>query len=152
MRLIVTSIALATLALAAASAAFAQDAVAPAAAVDTPSIALGVDSGSVLVSTGGEFTQAASGQALAPGHRVLVPEGGSATLTYGNGCQKSMASAGVYIITADCVAAGAEGSGTAGASGVPSAGVIAGVVGGVAVIAAAAGGGGGSGGDRPVSR
>ena len=73
-------------------------AIAPAA----PGIALGVDSGSVLVSTGGEFGQASSGQPIAPGHRVLVAEGGRASLTYANGCAKSLATAGVYTFSADC--------------------------------------------------
>lgn len=148
MRSIIAPFVLAALALAA-SATQAQEAAAPAAAAEAPAISLGVDSGSVLVSTGGEFTQAASGHALAPGHRVLVSEGGFATLTYGNGCQKTMSSAGVYTVSADCVAPDTDG-GTASSASVPSAGVIAGVVGGVAVIAAAAGGGGSS--SRPVSR
>ncbi|MGY1529593.1 hypothetical protein [Luteimonas sp. A649] len=104
-----------------------------------PGIALGIDSGSVLVSTGGEFTQAAPGQVLAAGDRVLVSEGSSATLSYSGGCQKALATAGVYTVEADCSLPGTR-------SGGPSAGVIAGVVGGVAVIAAAAGGGGGGGG------
>lgn len=139
MRLIAASIALAALVLAT-SAVQAQDA---AAAAEPLSIALGVDGGNVLVSTGGEFAQVASGHALNPGDRVLVSEGGSATLTYGNGCQKLLGQPGVYTISAECAVA-ATGNG-------PSAGVIAGVAGGVAVIAAAAGGGGG-GNDRPVSR
>lgn len=140
MRLIATAIALAALVLAI-PATHAQDAVAPAA---PPTITLGVDDGNVLVSTGGEFAQAASGHALAPGHRVLVSEGASATLTYGNGCQKALSSAGVYTVTADCTDPGAGG-------GAPrNAGAIAAVVGGVAVIAAAAGGGGSS--SPPVSR
>ncbi|MBJ6982994.1 hypothetical protein [Luteimonas sp. MC1572] len=99
-----------------------------------PAIALNVDNGSVLVSTGGEFAQATSGQAIAPGHRVLVPEGGSASLKYGNGCAKSLATAGVYTVTADCDLASTSRS--------VSTGTVLGIVGGVAVIAAVAGGGG----------
>ena len=109
-----------------------------------PTIALGVENGNVLVSTGGEFTQAASGQAIAPGHRVLVPEGGSASLAYGNGCGKSLATAGVYTVTADCNVASTSRSGV-------STGTVLGIVGGVAVIAAVAGGGG-SDDTPPVSR
>lgn len=107
-------------------------------------IELGIEGGSVLVSTGGEFTQASGGQEVVPGHRVLVAEGASATLTYANGCRKSLSAAGVYTVNADC-------DDGAGAGGTPNAGVIAAVAGGVAVIAAAAGGGGS---DRapPVSR
>lgn len=125
-------------------------AMSPAIAQDAaPAIELGVDNGSVLVSTGGEFAPAAPGQALAPGHRVLVPEGGAATLSYGNGCRKALAAAGVYTITPDCDLASAERSG-------PGTGVIVGVAAGVAAIAAA-GGGGGSDNDNgntppPVSR
>ena len=119
----------------------------PAAAAPTaaPIIALGVDSGNVLVSTGGEFTQAASGQVIAPGHRVLVPEGGSASLQYGNGCGKSLATAGVYTVTADCDLASASRSRV-------STGAVLGIVGGVAVIAAVAGGGGSDSNTPPVSR
>lgn len=114
-----------------------------AAAPPPPSIALGVDSGNVLVSSGGEFTQAVSGQVIAPGHRVLVPEGGSATLQYGNGCARSMASAGVYTVSADCQLASSSRSGV-------STNTVLGIAGGVAVIAAVAAGGGSD--SKPVSR
>ncbi|MBJ7574402.1 hypothetical protein [Luteimonas sp. MC1828] len=112
-----------------------------------PAIALNVDSGSVLVSTGGEFAQATSGQAIAPGHRVLVPEGGSASLQYGNGCGKSLSTAGVYTVTPDCNLASTSRSGV-------STGTVLGIVGGVAVIAAVAGGGGGDddNNNAPISR
>jgi len=141
MRQLVAVLSFTTLALAA-FAAPAQVAVEAAAPAADPAISLGIDSGSVLVSTGGEFSQAASGQALAPGHRVLVAEGGSARMAYAGGCQKALSTPGVYTVTPDCVAAGGprvDGR------------VLAGIVGGVAVIAAAAGGGGG-GGSPPVSR
>ena len=130
----------------AASVVQAQDAPGNVEAAAVPDIELGIDGGAVLVSTGGEFTQAADGQAVAPGHRVLVSEDASATLTYDNGCRKTLSTAGVYIVTPDCDT-------TVAAVGGPSAGMIAGVVGGVAVIAAAAGGGGGSSNrPPPVSR
>ena len=136
------TITLATLALAA-FAVHAQEAAPAAEAAPVADIQLGVDSGSVLVSSGGEFIQAAPGQILAPGHRVLVSEGAAATLTYANGCQKALASAGVYIVNDDCDLA----STTPGSS---NAGVIAGVPGGVALIAAAPGGGGGSARGQPT--
>ena len=107
-------------------------------------IGLQVDGGSVLVSTGGEFVQAASGQVVAPGHRVMVAEGGKASLAYGNGCSKALSEPGVYTVTPDCSLA------TTGRN-VSTGTVVAGVVGGVAVIAAVAGGGG-SDDPRPVSR
>lgn len=112
-----------------------------------PAIALTVNNGNVLVSTGGEFTQATSGQAIAPGHRVLVPEGGGASLAYGNGCGKSLTTAGVYTVTADCDLASTSRS--------VSTGTVLGIVGGVAVIAAVAGGGGSDDDDNnnaPISR
>lgn len=122
-------------------------AAAAAQAQDAPRIELGIEGGSVLVSTGGEFAQASGGQDVAPGDRILVSEGASASLTYANGCQKSLSTAGVYTVSADCDAGAGGGSG-----GSPSAGVVAAVAGGVAVIAAAAGGGGGSDRAPPVSR
>ncbi|MBB1472245.1 hypothetical protein H5368_04295 [Luteimonas sp. MC1782] len=115
-------------------------AIAPAA----PGIALGVDSGSVLVSTGGEFGQASSGQPIAPGHRVLVAEGGRASLTYANGCAKSLATAGVYTVSADC-------DSTRPAGGL-STGAKLGIGASVAAIAAVAGGGGSDRDTPPVSR
>lgn len=118
-------------------------------AADT-TIALTVENGSVLVSTGGEFVQAAPGQSLQPGHRVLVAEGASASLDYSGGCQTPLAQPGVYTVSATCNpvvtrAAGEAGTtaGSAGrAGGVGTGTVVAGVVGGIAVIAAVAGGGG----------
>lgn len=107
-------------------------------------IGLQIDGGSVLVSTGGEFVQAASGQVVAPGHRVMVAEGGKASLDYGNGCKKALSEPGVYTVTPDCSLASTRRSVSTGV-------VVAGVVGGVAVIAAVAGGGG-SDNPRPVSR
>ncbi|MEN1959476.1 hypothetical protein WCE41_03915 [Luteimonas sp. MJ246] len=107
-------------------------------------ITLGVDSGNVLVSTGGEFAPLAPGQAIEPGHRVMVPEGGSARLTYSGGCQKSLSTAGVYTVTAQCVAGSTQRS-----TGLSN-GAIAGIVAGVAVVAAVASDGGSD--SQPVSR
>ncbi len=107
-------------------------------------IGLQVDGGSVLVSTGGEFLQAVPGQVVAPGHRVMVAEGGKASLAYGNGCSKALSEPGVYTVSPDCSMAPAGRNVSTGT-------VVAGVVGGVAVIAAVAGGGG-SDNPRPVSR
>ena len=107
-------------------------------------IGLQVNHGSVLVSTGGEFVQAAPGQVIEPGHRVMLAEGASASLGYANGCQKALSEPGVYTVTADCAVGGSQRSVSTGT-------VVAGVVGGVAVIAAVAGGGG-SDDPPPVSR
>lgn len=125
-------------------------------ATDT-AIGLTVENGSVLVSTGGEFVQATPGQVLQPGQRVLVAEGASASLDYSGGCQTPLAQPGVYTVSASCSPAGTNpaesgtstatgtasgaGAGTGGAA-IGTGTVVAGVVGGVAVIAAVAGGGG----------
>lgn len=121
-------------------------------ATDT-AIGLTVENGSVLVSTGGEFVQATPGQVLQPGQRVLVAEGASASLDYRGGCQTPLAQPGVYTVSASCNPAGTNpaesgtstasgtGAGTGGAA-IGTGTVVAGVVGGVAVIAAVAGGGG----------
>ena len=42
--------------------------------------------GTVMVNSGKQFVTAKPGQALAAGDRVMVMEGGRATLTYPNGC------------------------------------------------------------------
>jgi hypothetical protein len=99
-------------------------------------IALAIGEGNVLVSTGGEFTQLPSGQVLSAGDRVMVPEGGHATLTYDDGCEKALSAPGVYTLTPDC-------SGAAAGRGAPGTGAIVGIAVGVAGIAAAVGGGGG---------
>lgn len=137
----------------------------------SPAIGLQVDGGTILVSDGADFVQATSGQTLQPGQRVMVPEGASASLNYSGGCQTALGQPGVYTVSATCNVAGSQSAGesttanagagtttspgTAGgaaASGAGAAGgtgaaigtgtIVAGVVGGVAVIAAAAGGGG----------
>ncbi len=136
MRQSIHAIGLATLAVLASSSVHAQ----------SPGITLGVDSGSVLVSTGGEFTQASPGQAVLPGHRVLVSEGASATLNYADGCRRPLAIPGVHTVSGECAPADSSRSTRL------STGAIVGIVGGVVVVAAAAGGGGGSDGPPPVSR
>lgn len=134
----------AALCLLASSAAAAQDS---AAVEPAPRITLGIESGPVLVSTGAEFVQAQPGQVVEPGNRVLVSEGGSATLGYDGACQVALRQVGIYTVSSSC--AGATRTG-------PRTGTIVGIAAGVAAIAAAAGGGGG--GDRqpprppPVSR
>ncbi|MBJ6978108.1 hypothetical protein [Luteimonas sp. MC1895] len=107
-------------------------------------IGLQVDGGSVLVSSGGEFVQAAPGQAVEPGHRVMLAEGARASLDYGNGCRKAMSEPGVYTVTAVCNAASTQ-------RGYSTGTVVAAAAAGVAVIAAVAGGGG-SDDPTPVSR
>ena len=102
--------------------------IAPAFAQQAESATLRVDSGSAMVSTGGEFSTAASGAQVAPGSRVMLAEGSRATLVYPNGCTQALSAAGVYGVPATCVAA-ASGSAAAGAAGtdLTAAGIIAGV-------------------------
>lgn len=156
----ITATLLAGLALAASAAAHAQETAATPAAVEPaqaavpgapPPVATGegirldFEGGNVLVSTGAEFTQATPGQALMPGERVLVAEGGAATLGYADGCRKALSTPGVYTVTPECSLAAATRTG-------PSPKAIAGIAGGVAAIAAVAGGGGGNERSPPVSR
>ena len=112
-----------------------------AAAFATPVLAQGagatlrIDSGSAMVSTGGEFTTVSSGAQVPSGARVMLAEGSSATLVYPNGCTQPMSSAGVYGVPATCVAAGSAGGNAAATAGVDAGGAA--IIAGVAVVAAA---------------
>ena len=66
---------------------------------------LRVDNGKIMVSRGGEFTDARTGEALAAGNRVTVCEGASATIDYGNGCSVQYTTPGCYIVQRDCAKA-----------------------------------------------
>lgn len=66
--------------------------------------------GSVMTSTGGEFTPASSGQAVAEGTRLMVAEGSSASITFPNGAVVNFTEPGVYTI--NMPAAGALAAGT----------------------------------------
>lgn len=122
------------------AAAIAAFAVAPAFAQEASSGAtLRVDVGSAMASNGGEFSTVASGTQLAPGSRVMLAEGNQATLVYANGCTQALKEAGVYTVSATCVAAAAPGgAATAGATGavdVGGAGIVTGIaVGGAAIL------------------
>ncbi|HRP87581.1 MAG TPA: hypothetical protein PLS34_08680 [Gammaproteobacteria bacterium] len=76
---------------------------------------LRIDSGSAMVSTGGEFTTAGSGAQVPGGSRLMLTEGSSATLVYPNGCTKRFESAGVHNVTGTCSLAASGGSGAGGA-------------------------------------
>ncbi|MEN1959477.1 hypothetical protein WCE41_03920 [Luteimonas sp. MJ246] len=103
--------------------------IAPTFAQQAESATLRVDSGSAMVSTGGEFSTAASGTQIAPGSRVMLAEGSRATLVYPNGCTQALSAAGVYGVPATCVAAasGSAAAGTAAGADLGAAGIIAGV-------------------------
>ena len=97
----------------------------PAAFAQEGSATLRVDSGSALVSAGGEFAAAPSGTQVAPGTRVMLTENSRATLVYPNGCTQPLGAAGVYNVPATCVAA-TGGRATAGGVDWASAGIITG--------------------------
>lgn len=104
-----------------------------------PVAILKVDSGTVMVSEGAEFVAGATGTPLLPGQRLMVTEDAAAQVVYAEDCVVDYRVPGVYVVDSECekVAAIPPSSGS-------NAGMIAGVVGGVALIAAAAGGGGSS--------
>jgi len=107
-------------------------------------ITLRVNSGSVMVSDGGEFTTATNGVVLRPGNRLMVAEGGNATVSVGT-CEIHYDTPGVHVIPRQCPPAAAAG---------PSGTTIGLIAGGAALAALALAGG--SGGDDapppPVSR
>ena len=85
-------------------------------AADQPTASLRVDRGSVMVSQGGEFATASSGQALVVGERLMVSENSTATVIYDNDCKREYNAPGVYVIDATCVKAAAVGTDWAGAA------------------------------------
>lgn len=123
MKKIASLFAVASLALAGSSLAFAQDA-AP---------TLQVQGGNVMTSQGGEFVTARSGKALAAGERVMVTEGSSARVVYANGCVREFTEPGVYSVESTCVPVAAR-TGT-GATGVDWGGAA--TITGLAVLASA---------------
>ena len=76
-------------------------------------VTLRIDQGSAMTSTGGEFASAPSGAALAPGHRVMLPEDSVATLIYSDNCTRTLDTAGVYTVAASCTPVAAAPGGTA---------------------------------------
>jgi hypothetical protein len=92
-------------------------------------------SGSVLVNQGEQFVPSGNGTALHPGDRVLVNTGGSATLTFSDGCESTVA--GGTVVTIPSVSPCAGGSMVAQAT-EPATG------GGAAVVTTTGGAGGGS--------
>lgn len=56
-------------------------------------------SGAVLVNKGGGFLSLASEAELAPGHQIMVPPGGLATITYASNCSVRVGS-GVWWVQA----------------------------------------------------
>lgn len=112
-------------------------AAAPAVA-ETP-IVLRVDDGSVMVSDGGEFAPATTGTVLQPGDRLMVAEGGVATVFVDDSCYVTYDTPGVHVVTRECARVGSP---------VPT-GTTVGIIAGVVVLGALAAGGGGGGDDTP---
>jgi hypothetical protein len=93
---------------------------------------LSVQQGTVMTSTGGEFATASSGESIQAGERLMVGEGGSASVTFTNGAVTNYTVPGVY--TVQMPVAGTPVASTGGASPAMSAGIILGA----AVLGAAA--------------
>lgn len=112
------------------------------------SATLRVDSGQILVSDGGPFTTAETGNVLQSGSRVMLTDGASATLFFDEDCNQPLSGAGIHVVARQCVEPVAK----AGTSQVKW-GTVALVAGGVGLAAALVSGGGGDN-DRPppVSR
>lgn len=88
--------------------------------------------GTVMTSTGGEFASATSGQAIQAGERIMIGEGGSASVTFANGAVVNYTVPGVYTVqlpVAGVPVASAGGAGTAASVGITA---------GAAVLGAAA--------------
>ena len=68
---------------------------------------LEVNKGVVMTSRGGEYAAAASGQQLFSEERVMVTEGGSATVTYNDNCKRTYDKPGVYKLDDNCKAVAA---------------------------------------------
>ena len=66
--------------------------------------------GTVLVNQGEQFITAAEAQALNAGDRVMVMEGGSATIVFNDGCELVLASGSLASIPAESTCEGAVAS------------------------------------------
>ena len=55
--------------------------------------------GSVLVNQGKQFVSAQGGQLLASGDRIMVMEGGAASLTFANGCVLNLQSGSLLVVS-----------------------------------------------------
>lgn len=126
-------------------------AMAPAFAQDDEAARL-TTSGNVMVSSGGEYVTATSGQWVMPGQSLMVEAGSAATVTYSDNCKIDYTSAGTYVIPDDCDGAVAyvPAGSTAGAA-AGSALTTAAIVGGVVAVTAAAIESNQSDSDTPVS-
>ena len=116
-------------------------------------VVLRVESGNVMVSQqGAEFVTVETDASLQPKDRVLVPEGSTASLDYGSGCNVSLVT-GSHPVAATCPLTVGQVPGEAVASAAPNTVlIIGGVAAGIAAVAAIADSGGSSNDPPPVSR
>jgi hypothetical protein len=84
-----------------------------------------------MTSTGGEFASASSGEGVQAGERLMVSEGGSATVDFTNGAVVNYTAPGVYTVNLPAVGAPVP---TTSGSAASSAGIVLGA----AVLGAAA--------------
>ncbi|MEO5595574.1 MAG: hypothetical protein ABIQ97_00285 [Lysobacteraceae bacterium] len=89
-------------ALVCASAAYAGDA----------EVTLSGQKGTVMVNSGKQFVSAKAGQSLKQGDRVMVMEGGTATVTYPNGCVATVQSGSMIDVNASTCGNNAKKVGT----------------------------------------
>lgn len=71
---------------------------------------LSTQEGTVLVNQGEEFVTASEAQALNPGDRVMVMEGGSAAVTFADGCVLPLEAGSLVVVPAQSTCAGAVAS------------------------------------------
>jgi len=67
-----------------------------------PAASLASAKGSVMVNQGKQFVSAQSGQMLAIGDRVMVMEGGSASLRFADGCVQTLDSGSLAVVQSTC--------------------------------------------------
>lgn len=84
--------------------------------------------GNVMVSTpDGEFVSAANGQSVVAGQSIMVPAGGTATLSYSNGAVATFG-AGTHVVPAGAVVATTTTTTGFSTSAAATVGIVAGVV------------------------
>ena len=92
---------------------------------------LTVQQGTVMTSNGGEFASASSGESIQNGERLMIGEGGSASVTFTNGAVVNYTAPGVYTVQMPVAGAPV-------AMGASNPAMTAGIVIGAAVLGAAA--------------
>lgn len=133
-------------------------AIAPAFAQESIGI-LQVGQGTVMTSTGGEFASASDGMPLHAGDRIMISEGGNATVRFADGTVVNYTQPGVYTVEMPTFAGGGGVGGggggmvgSGGGSAAGSAGLILGLAGLGAAAADQMGDDNNKVPDRPVSR